>query len=94
MNIEVSPALLAKITELEAYERDEAPVTLNFTWAYYDGGTSAVADATGSFQPYARYDVTISNGQAFIYKEELDKWSYSETHEHPLSAEYEAEEEN
>lgn len=101
MNIEVSETLLEKIASLQTYEQEKFSLAnpepdalaLSFSWTYSEDGKGADGESW-AWRPHARYNVSVNDkDEAFIYRDELDKYAYDNVVEHPLSSTYEEDEE-
>lgn len=96
MIINVNPALLELIKTLEAQEIEafgESEIPLSFGWSYGEGGNTADGESC-AWRPHARYTVSVSpSGSVDVYRDELDKYSNDGWAQHPLSTDYEEDEE-
>lgn len=96
MIINVNPLLLTKIAEIEALEREafapiEDDVKLEFFWLYAEDGNSACGESY-AWRPHARYSISVAGEEADIYRDKLDKYFNDGWQQHPLSSDYEPEE--
>lgn len=96
MIINVKQELLDLIKTLEAQEIEafgESEMPLSFGWSYGEGGDNAMGESW-AWRPHARYSVSVSpSGSVDVYRDELDKYSNDGWAQHPLSTDYEADEE-